>query len=557
MKNLFLFISLVIAPCWALAQTAETVPGELLVLLKAEHSPEQVLQSLALLEGVETQLRANRKLAPAMNIWQLTFDHQAVSAELLIAALKKHSDVAIAQVNHKITSRLTTPNDPQFGTQWQYVNFGGIGAVPDADIDADEAWDITTGGKTPLGDDIVIAVIDDGIDLNHPDFAGNLWVNSQEVANNNIDDDNNGYVDDYKGWNAYDNTDDVGHSSFEDHGTPVAGIVGARGNNAIGVAGVNWEVQIMVVKGGGNEAEAVAAYAYVLAQRKLWNSSNGQSGAFVVASNASWGTDFGQASNAPLWCAMYDSLGKAGVLNVGATANDNINVDQVGDLPSTCPSKYLLSVTNLKKDDEKETFAGYGPVHIDLGAPGEDTYTLAKGSTYDFFGGTSGASPHVAGAIGLIYSAPCTKLAQVAKDDPGTAAETVRNFILNGGDPNTSLQGITATGNRLNLFGALTELTNNCLTISTEEHPLHQQIQWNHYPNPATESVQLQLENGQIQLNRLQVVDVIGRVFFLPLRGDGSVYIANLSTLAKGWYSIQPLDQNGLAVGSAKKMVVQ
>src|SRR5690606_36199811 len=141
-----------------------------------------------------------------------------------------------------------------------------------------------------------------------------------EIPNNGIDDDGNGYVDDFLGWDADAADDDITGGTFGGgHGTPVAGIVGAKGNNGIGVTGVNWNVKLMIVVGGGNEAQAIAAYSYPLSLRKLYNQTGGQRGAFVVSTNASWGIDFTQASTAPLWCAMYDTLGAYGILNAGAT----------------------------------------------------------------------------------------------------------------------------------------------------------------------------------------------------------------------------------------------
>ncbi|MGD1844037.1 MAG: S8 family serine peptidase [Salibacteraceae bacterium] len=538
------------------AQQATTIPGEVLLLLPNETGPGNLLVDLREINGRESGLAPIRKLAPGLNIWHFQFREDQVSLDAVLAALRAHPDVDIAQANHKIESRLTTPNDPSFGSQWQYVNSGAGGGVADADIDADEAWDVTTGGTTPLGEEIVVAVIDDGIELNHPDFAGNLWVNSGEIPNNNIDDDNNGYVDDHRGWNAYDNNDNVEHSPFEDHGTPVAGIVGARGNNGIGVSGVNWEVKMMIVKGGGGEADALAAYGYVLAVRKQWNASNGSEGAFVVASNASWGTDFGQAADAPLWCAMYDSLGQAGVLNVGATANNNVNVDNVGDLPSVCPSNYLIAVTNMKRDDTKETFAGFGSTHIDLGAPGEDVFTVAKGSTYAGFGGTSGAAPHVAGAIALLYAGPCNKLAQTAIDQPAAAALAVRDFILDGGDANNDLAGITVTGNRLNLSGAMNELTTNCNSVSTPEYAVNQTV-WGFYPNPSGENIYLNIDPNSVVGGQIRITDVLGRTQSFPLKNGLDRNGLNVSQFASGWYLIQLVQADGTPVGEAQKLVIQ
>jgi len=435
--------------------TPAYIPGDILVQIAADADIENIVQDFRLFSNVPTQLCAKKVLVPSLKIWQLQFDHTSIDQAKLLSAMFHHPKVKVVQNNHYTSYRATTPNDPGFAAQWQYINDGNSGGVEDADIDADDAWDITTGGITPLGDEIVVCVIDDGVDIDHEDWGDNLWVNNAEIPANGIDDDGNGYVDDYLGWNADNDTDDITDGGFGGgHGTPVAGIVGAQGDNEVGVAGVNWNVKVMVVVGGGAEADAIAAYAYPLEMRTRYNQSEGQQGAFVVATNASWGIDFGQPDDAPLWCAMYDELGVQGVLSAGATINGNQNVDVIGDLPTACPSDYLISVTNMNRSDIKVTGAGYGATTIDLGAFGQDTYTLAYGG-YGGFGGTSGATPHVAGAIALLYAAPCPQLALLAKADPAAAATLVKSFILNGVDPNASLDGITTTGGRLNLFNSL------------------------------------------------------------------------------------------------------
>lgn len=419
--------------------------GQILVKFDTHINPNAILSDWK--ANDKPRFTILRPVIANMNIWLLGFDNQNYSHEAILYYLRSQKGVITAQNNHIISKRVV-PNDSDFAQQWQYINNGSNGGVADADIDADSAWAVTTGGTTALGDTVVVCVIDDGIDLTHQDFGGNIWRNRYEVPNNNIDDDNNGFVDDYAGWNAYDNNDDVSGGS---HGTSVAGIVGARGNNGLGVAGVNWQVKLMLVNGGGNEADALAAYAYPLAMRRQYNQTGGQAGAFVVATNASWGVDDLRAADAPLWCAIYDSLGAEGVLNVGATTNSNTNVDVDGDMPTSCGSDYLIAVTNIRRNDSKEPAAGYGAISVDLGAFGSAVWTTETGNTYGAFGGTSGASPHVAGAVGLIFSVPCPRLAVRALIDPQGTALLVKNFILNGVDANVSLQNISLTEGRLNL----------------------------------------------------------------------------------------------------------
>ena len=438
------------------AQTLDHFQGQLLI--KTEHPIERILQYYENFEGQATHLELKRKVAPVFNIYLLEFDYANIHEEKFLRELSNNPMIHTAQYNHIISNR-ATPNDTQFDNQWQYINTGQSGGTAGADLDAELAWDITTGGVTALGDTIVAAIIDDGFDWTHEDFTDNIWVNYHEIPNDGIDNDNNGYIDDYKGWNAYDDSDDIGGGW---HGTPVTGIVGAKGNNGLGVAGVNWDVKLMIIQGGGGEAEALAAYAYCYAQRKQYNETGGQLGAYVVTTNSSWGVDYGQASEAPLWCAFYDTLGMEGIISCGATINGNENVDVVGDLPTTCTSDYLISVTNMSHFDQKVTGAGYGSTSIDLGAFGEGTWTADYGNTYSGFGGTSGATPHVAGTVALMHSAPCPSFAAAAKQDPAGTALLIKQHILNTVDSNNSLQGITTSEGRLNIYNAVNIIVANC-----------------------------------------------------------------------------------------------
>jgi hypothetical protein len=440
------------------AQEIDHVLGDILIQLEEGKTPNRLLGELSFYEGEPSQITARQVVREPMNVWLLSFDYNAINEISLLHTIKSRRDILTAQVNHIIKPRLE-PNDPLFSEQWQYINDGSNGTL-DGDIDMEQAWDISTGGFTANGDQIVACVIDDGLDGSHMDFEDNLWVNTAEIPGNSIDDDNNGYIDDYNGYDAYTGTDAIFDGGG--HGTPVAGIVGAKGNNGIGVSGVNWDVKLMIVQGGGNEAEALAAYAYPYWFRKKYNETNGAEGAFVVSTNASWGIDFGQPEDAPLWCSFYDSLGMVGILSCGATINGNQDVDAVGDLPTACGSEFLISVTNMNENDVKVNQAGYGQTTIDLGAHGADAYTAAFGNSYGDFGGTSGATPHVTGTIALAYSVQCTDLANLALSDPPAAAAFVRDMIFNGVDHNASLEGITTTEGRLNAYNTLTMIQTFC-----------------------------------------------------------------------------------------------
>lgn len=435
------------------------IEGEILLQLNKPGTIAGLISQLETVNGKVSGVEVVAELSDIVNIWHIKYNTASVSDEEMIWAVRFNSFVRQAQFNHYVELRATEPDDPQYSQQWQYDNDGSNGGVVDADIDAPEAWDITTGGVTAQGDTIVVAIVDDGTNLNHPDLAGNLWKNYAEIPGNNIDDDGNGYIDDFDGWNAQNNNGTITGGS---HGTCVSGIVGARGDNNVGVAGVNWNVKLMIIRGSsGNEATVVAAYNYALKMRKLYNQTNGAQGAFVVATNSSFGVDNGDPNDYPLWCAMYDSMGVAGILSAGATANANSNVDVVGDLPTACSSDYLISVTNVGRNDVKVTSAGYGATTIDIGSFGQDTWTLTQ-TAYGAFGGTSGATPHVAGTIALMYSVPCPDFIQFAKTDPAAATLQIKEWIMESADPNASLAGITVSGKRLNTFNAVSEVLNNC-----------------------------------------------------------------------------------------------
>ncbi|HPI32651.1 MAG TPA: S8 family serine peptidase, partial [candidate division Zixibacteria bacterium] len=343
--------------------------------------------------------------------------------------------------------RSTFPDDSSFGQQWALHNTGQTGGVADADIDAPEAWDLTTSGTTADGDQIVIAIVDRGYDLNHPDIS--FFKNTHETPANGIDDDGNGYIDDYDGWDAYSND---GTLPASDHGTHVAGIAAAIGNNGAGVSGVNWQVKVMPIAGSStSEATVVAAYAYALEMRAQYNESEGALGAFVVATNSSFGVDYGDPVNFPVWCAMFDSLGAYGVLSAAATANIGMDIDANGDVPTACPSDYLIAVTNTTSSDVRNSGAGWGAASIDLGAPGTSVYSTLLGGGYGNKTGTSMASPHVAGAVGFMYSAASPVVIDLARRRPDSVALLIRQAILDGVDSIGSLTGVTVTGGRLNL----------------------------------------------------------------------------------------------------------
>ncbi|HPM11414.1 MAG TPA: S8 family serine peptidase [Paludibacter sp.] len=391
-----------------------------------------------------------RLLSKRLNIWLFEITDQTGQRDMKMDNLSKNANTKHIQNNHtNITLRAITPDDTYYYQQWAPAMIG----LPDV-------WDeFTTGGATSDGDEIVVAVIDGGFALNHEDLS--FWKNSYDIPNNGIDDDNNGYIDDYHGWNAYNHN---GNISSSPHGTHVAGIVGAIGNNSQGVSGVNWNVKILPVCGSsGNEATVVEAYSYVLEMRAEYNETNGQRGAFIVVTNSSFGVDMGDPNNYPIWCSMYDALGSYGILNCAATANANWNIDQVGDVPTACSSEHLISVTNTTSGDVKYTGAGYGANTIDIGAPGTSIYSTLPNNTYENLTGTSMATPQVAGVIALMYAAMPQNLIQTYKSDPANFALSVKQHLLDGADRIPSLNGLVASG-RLNAYTPVQEIA--CTTTN-------------------------------------------------------------------------------------------
>jgi serine protease len=460
MKRLLFFLLFLSSKGFVYSQESPRVIGQLIVQAKSESDLDKIVKQLSVVNNKKTELRVIKELSSIMHAYLLGFNEASFSASILVRELNRKPEVSIVQFNHLVNLRETLPNDPNFSSQWHHVNDGSGVAIEDADIDSDLAWDITTGGLTALNDTIVVCVIEGG-NLEHTDLQENAWKNYGEIPNNDIDDDLNGYVDDFLGWNVQSNND---QGLFgDDHGTKVMGMIGAKGDNNLLVSGINWSVKIMAVGGenSNDEASVIEAYNYPLVMRKLYNETNGIKGAFVVATNASWGINYGDPASIPLWCAFYDTLGVNGILSCGATANSQINVDIDGDIPTGCESPYLISVTATNNQDIR-TFSAYGLNTIDLGAPGENIITTYGNSSSGSTSGTSFASPLTAGVIGLLYAAPCASFMQTVKISPQLGADIVRNALLNGVDIVDDLIGYTVTGGRLNANNSLHEIIDNC-----------------------------------------------------------------------------------------------
>lgn len=426
------------------------VEGEFLIQLTSEQSIREVLSAAP----PEYKLEMVKYLSPPMLIWLVKFDHNIISPEAMQHWLYSQKNVTVADYNYYIQMRSTIPGDPAFTQQWHHNNTGQTGGTIDADIDSDLAWDITTGGKTATNDDIVVCMIESG-NLDHQDINPNRWFNSAEIPNNGIDDDGNGYIDDYNGWNPVEGNDNYGNGA---HGTNCLGMIGAKGDNGLNVVGANWDIKLMVVGDYeiNTQANAIAAYTYPLVMRKRWNNSNGTEGAFVVATSSSWGIDGANASNYPLWCQFYDTLGHYGILNIGATTNSGLNVDTAGDMPTTCPGNYMIGVGRTDHNDN--TAGGYGVNSILFGAPGINVVTTSGTNGITTTTGTSFACPLTAGVVGLAYSIPCPNFMNIVKANPKMGADLVRQALLDGVDVKSQLATRFGTSGRLNSRNTLDRL---------------------------------------------------------------------------------------------------
>ena len=341
-----------------------------------------------------------------------------------------------------------TPNDPLYADQWGLDN-----------INIKPVWDNLTDAVDFGGREVIVAVLDDGFQINHEDLQSQWLVNEGEVPFNSLDDDGNGIVDDYIGWNV--DTGDSDHVA-ETHGTAVAGILGARGDNAKGISGVSWNIKMLPISGINMKNEIIMALAEIRELRRLYNVTGGQKGAYIVANNYSGGIPNAFAEDNMLWCNQYEELGRVGVISVGATVNRDSDVEVVGDMPSLCTSNHLIVTTNTDRQNQKVQSAGYGAQSIDLGAPGKDIISTNVVDRYTIFNGTSAAAPHVAGAIGLLYATPCESFYKLTLEDPESAATQIRESILSTVSFSSSLGSRSTSEGVLNVWEALKVLQENC-----------------------------------------------------------------------------------------------
>ncbi len=443
------------------AQKLTHTQGEVLVMFDKEVNVVNWAKRFNPFDKIKEKITLDEQLSIPMNIWKLRFNYAKLNEKRVLDLLQEQPEVLAAQFNHFVTQR-RRPNDPDYNLLWYFFNNGQSGGTPGVDLGMEETWELTTGGTSAAGDTVVICVIDDGLDPAHRDFDGNLWVNYAEIPDNGIDDDNNGFVDDYNGWNAFRDDDEI--DDINTHGTPVTGVIGARGNNNLGTTGIMWEVKLMIVSGGANtEAENIQAFSYALSNRLKYNESAGREGAFVTAINFSQAVlvPDGVDRDFPLWCALLDEMGEAGILTIAAAPNEEVSTDETIEYPARCDSEYLIMVTSV---DHNGAYAGrgFGEQTIDIAAFGENIWTTTNGNDYNFTTGTSFATPMVAGAVGLLYTSPCLSLSAIADADPSGAALLVKDYIFDGLVAESSLNGKVKTGGYLNVNNAVSRYLGEC-----------------------------------------------------------------------------------------------
>ena len=404
------------------ARPAPAIPGQLIVRFRRATTGADRRDARA---DADVDLERPLKV-PGAQLLEVEKGQTVAAAE---RELERHPGVLYAEPNRRITAT-QAPNDPRFGELWGLQNTGqvveGVAGTPGADIDAVPAWQRSTGSPSAL-----VAITDTGLDRDHPDLAANAWTNPGEAGekrSNRIDDDRNGYVDDWRGWDF--DASDNDPSDVHGHGTHVAGTVGASGGNGAGVVGVSPSVSLVGVKvlsDGGSGSTAGVADGFVYA---------GRLGADVV--NASLGGDGLSQLLADAMASQPETL------YVVAAGNDATDVEFYPTSPCAEPPANVVCVAASDNRDRLASFSNYGRTSVDLAAPGVNTLSTVPGSGYGFKSGTSMATPHVAGAAALLAAAY-----------PDEGALRLKSRLMESVDPLEELKFRSVSGGRLNLAAAL------------------------------------------------------------------------------------------------------
>lgn len=357
------------------------------------------------------------------------FKLDSITAKQAIEKLANHPAVAYVEPDYQVKA-LGIPDDSRFDELWGMHNTGQTGGTADADIDAPEAWDITVGSR-----DVIVGVIDTGVDYTHPDLAANAWYNPGEIAGDGIDNDGNGYIDDVHGINAITGSGDP--MDDQGHGTHVSGTIGASGNDATGVAGVNHEVSIVGCKfldasGSGSTSDAIECIDYMVALKNAGHN--------VRVTNNSWGGGgFSQALSDAITASE-----NADILFVAAAGNSAVDNDVNPHYPSSYEHDSVFSIASTTHTDAMSSFSQWGLTSVDMGAPGSAILSTVPGGGYSSYSGTSMATPHVAGAAALVLSI-----------NPTLSAIELKNLLMQSGDVNADLTDKTVSGKRLNVNQAV------------------------------------------------------------------------------------------------------
>jgi len=403
---------------------------ELLVKFKSGISQETVER---ITSGFHDQVEDQIEADPGLTSIDDLDDNADVDAT--VASYRALPEVEYAEPNYDIELDEATgghdhphPQDPQFGEQWALENTGQNDGTEGADISAAEAWTKTTGSNK-----VVVAVLDSGVDYTHMDLANNIWIRPANIAP--YEDRQLGTVQDLHGYNAVDNNDDP--MDENGHGTHCAGIIGAEGGKNIGIAGVNWTVQIMPLKfmnagGFGTTKDAIEAINYVIDRHNH--------GVNVRIISASWGSTMKSRS-------LEDVIRKAndaGILFVAASGNASTDNDRSPHYPSSYNLPNVISVAALDRNDKLTSFSNYGVKSVHIAAPGKDILSTWLGDSYEEHSGTSMATPVVSGVAALILA-----------KEPQLTIDELRRRLFDSVDKLESLQGKVATGGRINAAKAV------------------------------------------------------------------------------------------------------